>query len=105
MWSDGAEVLFGYPAGDALGRSVELLIPKRFRERHWRAFHAAMATGVIETDEVIVPTVHADGTEVSHAGRLGLLRDREGATIGAVATWDTTSFHAPGDIGERQASR
>ena len=49
-----------------------------------------MATGVIEMDEVITPTVHADGTEVNHAGRLGLLKDREGTTIGAVATWDTT---------------
>ena len=90
MWSSGAEALFGYPAADALGRSLELLIPERFRERHWRAFRAAMATGVIETNEVITPTVHADGTEVNHAGRLGLLKDREGTTIGAVATWDTT---------------
>jgi PAS domain S-box-containing protein len=89
MWSRGAEVLFGYPAAYALGRSLELLIPERFRERHWRAFHAAMATGVSEMDEVITPTVHADGTEVDHAGRLGLLKDREGATIGAVATWHT----------------
>ena len=90
MWSDGAEALFGYPATDTLGRSVELLIPERFRERHWRAFHAAMATGVIEMDETTTPTLHADGTEVNHVGRLGLLKDREGATIGAVATWDTT---------------
>jgi PAS domain S-box-containing protein len=89
MWSSAAEALFGYPAAYALGRSLELLIPERFRERHLRAFHAAMATGVIKTDEVITPTVHADGTEVDHAGRLGLLKDREGATIGAVATWDT----------------
>ena len=49
-----------------------------------------MATGVIEMDEVITPTVHADGTEINHTGRLGLLKDREGSTIGAVATWDTT---------------
>jgi PAS domain S-box-containing protein len=98
MWSSGAEALFGYPAAYALGRSLELLIPERFRERHWRAFHAAMATGVIEMDEVITPTVHADGTEVNHAGRLGLHKDREGATIGAVATWDTTWVHVPGDI-------
>ena len=87
MWSRGAEALFGYPAGFALGRSVELLIPERFRERHWRAFHAAMATGVIEMDEVVTPTVHADGTEVNHEGRLGLLKDRGGVTIGAVGTW------------------
>ena len=89
MWSSGAEALFGYPAAYAIGRLVELLIPERFRERHWRAFHAAMATGVSEMDEVITPTVHADGTEVDHVGRHGLLKDREGATIGAVATWHT----------------
>ena len=66
MWSRGAEALFGYPATYAIGRSLELLIPERFRERHWRAFHAAMATGVIELDEVVTPTIHADGTEVNH---------------------------------------
>ena len=41
MWSGGAEALFGYLVAYALGQSVELLIPERFRERHWRAFHAA----------------------------------------------------------------
>jgi PAS domain S-box-containing protein len=61
MWSSGAEALFGYRAAYALGRSLELLIPERSREHHRRAFHAAMATGVIEMDEVITPTVHADG--------------------------------------------
>ena len=90
IWSGGAEALFGYQADYAIGRSVELLIPERFRERHWRAFHAAMATGVIEMDEVITPTIHADGTEVNHAGRLGLLKDREGTVVGAAGTWDTT---------------
>jgi PAS domain-containing protein len=68
MWSSGAEALFGYPAAYALGRSLELLLPERFRVRHWQAFHAAMATGVIEMDEVITPTVHADGTEVNQDG-------------------------------------
>ena len=34
LFSAGAEAMFGYSAEEALGRSVEDLMPARFRERH-----------------------------------------------------------------------
>ena len=39
LFSAGAEAMFGYSAEEALGRSVEDLMPARFRERHQQAVH------------------------------------------------------------------
>lgn len=45
VWSPGAEKLFGYRASEALGQSLDLIVPPKFRERHWAAFHAARESG------------------------------------------------------------
>lgn len=45
FWNQGAERLFGYPAGEALGQSLDLIIPERLRARHWTGFHETMRTG------------------------------------------------------------
>jgi PAS domain S-box-containing protein len=35
VWNPGAERIFGYAADEALGRSLDLMIPERLRQRHW----------------------------------------------------------------------
>src|SRR5262249_10209445 len=45
-WSPGAERLFGHPATEALGQSLDLIVPDAFRARQWARFHRAMASGV-----------------------------------------------------------
>lgn len=47
-WNRAAETLFGYPAADALGQSVELIVPDHLRPAHWRGFDAAMEKGVLK---------------------------------------------------------
>ncbi|MQA03971.1 MAG: PAS domain S-box protein [Streptosporangiales bacterium] len=37
-WSAGAEVLFGHRAEDAVGRTLDLVVPQRLREAHWTGF-------------------------------------------------------------------
>ena len=44
-WNDACAALFGYSAEEALGQSVELIIPEHLRAAHWRGFDAAMAKG------------------------------------------------------------
>lgn len=46
LWNLAAERLFGYGADAALGRSLDLIIPERFRERHWAGYRAVIASGV-----------------------------------------------------------
>jgi PAS domain S-box-containing protein len=38
LWNPGAERIFGYPSADAIGQSLDLIIPERLRQRHWEGF-------------------------------------------------------------------
>ena len=44
-WSPGAERLFGYAMADAIGRTLDLIVPDRYRERHWAGFRRAVQSG------------------------------------------------------------
>jgi len=57
VWNAMAAALFGFSAEEALGRSVDLIIPEHLREAHWRGFNRAMAHG------------HTTSREVHHARR------------------------------------
>lgn len=45
LWNAGAARIFGYGADEAVGQSLDLIIPERLRARHWSGFHAMMASG------------------------------------------------------------
>ncbi len=46
-WNRAAQALFGFAAGEALGQSLDLIIPVYLRAAHWRGFGAAMKDGVL----------------------------------------------------------
>jgi PAS domain S-box-containing protein len=45
FWNPAAERIFGFSSAEALGQSLDLIIPERFRARHWDGYHRVMATG------------------------------------------------------------
>lgn len=45
FWNDGAARIFGYSAAQALGQSLDIIIPERLRERHWKGYFAMLKTG------------------------------------------------------------
>ena len=44
-WNAAAESLFGYAKSDAIGQSLDLIIPERLRDAHWAGFNRAMESG------------------------------------------------------------
>jgi len=46
FWNAGAEAMFGYKAQEALGKTLDLIVPDRLRARHWEGYHRVMATGL-----------------------------------------------------------
>jgi len=87
LWNRGAEALFGYTAAEAVGQTLDLIIPERLRARHWEGYHRVMATGVTRygRELLAVPAVHKDGRRISLEFTVTLLRDETGAPLGAAA--------------------
>ena len=88
-WSDDGKEIFGYTAEEAIGRSMEFLIPESYRSRHWKGFSKAMASGKVHHDQLVVnsPILCSDGKVKLFPGREILLQDAFGASVGVVATF------------------
>jgi PAS domain S-box-containing protein len=87
LWNRGAERLFGFTAEEAVGHSMDLIIPERLRERHWANWDRVMETGVTRyaTDVLAVPALRKDGSTISIEFTIQLVRDAAGAILGPVA--------------------
>jgi PAS domain S-box-containing protein len=87
LWNPAAERLFGFTAADAVGRSLDLIIPERFRERHWTGYRTVMATGQTRygTQVLQVPALRKDGQRLSIAFTVALLQAPEGHCTGIAA--------------------
>lgn len=87
LWNGGAETMFGYPAQEALGQSLDLIVPERQRARHWEGWEKVMATGVTKygRDALAVPALKKDGSRISIEFNIVLLRAPSGELLGAAA--------------------
>ena len=87
LWNAGAEAMFGYPAQEALGQSLDLIVPERQRARHWEGWARVMASGVTKygRDPLAVPATRKDGSRISIEFNIVLLRAPGGALLGAAA--------------------
>lgn len=87
LWNRGAETMFGYSADEALGQSLDLIIPERFRARHWGGYRQVTATGVTRYGQrlLAVPALRKDGRRISIEFSIALLKDEHGEVTGAAA--------------------
>jgi PAS domain S-box-containing protein len=87
LWNSGAEAMFGYSAGEALGKSLDIIIPENLRGRHWEGYKRTMATGETKygKDLLAVPGIRKDGTRISLEFSIMLLRDEGGQPMGPAA--------------------
>ncbi len=87
VWNRSAERLFGYPAAEVTGRSLDVIIPERFRLAHWEGFKAALASGRTKYEGRALTTrsTHKDGSKLYVDLSFSLVRDRAGAVTGALA--------------------
>lgn len=86
-WNAAAEQIFGHSCDEAMGQSLDLIIPERFRESHWTAFDAAIAAGKTRLNGKALPTrsMRKDGTTIYVELSFGVVLDSEGTAIGALA--------------------
>src|SRR5258708_36410241 len=89
-WSPGAAALFGHSAADALGQSLDLIVPSVLRARHWAGFRRAMQAPQVKDLAADIPVLCADGQVKQFAGRLLVLSDGLGAALGAMGIFAAT---------------
>lgn len=87
LWNGGAERVFGYPAAEAVGQSLDLIVPEKQRPRHWAGYDKTMATGETKYGDTLlkVPAVHRDGRRLSIEFSVALLRESDGKIAGIAA--------------------
>jgi PAS domain S-box-containing protein len=88
FWNPGAERIFGYASAEAVGHSLDIIIPERLRARHWEGYHRVMQGGESRYghgDILAVPALRKDGTQISIEFTIAPLRNGADALVGLVA--------------------
>lgn len=88
FWNAGAERVFGFTAEEALGQSLDIIIPERQRQRHWDGYDEVMKSGVSRYgsgDLLSVPATRKDGSRISVEFTIVPLKDADGAMLGMAA--------------------
>jgi PAS domain S-box-containing protein len=88
-WNRGAEALFGHVATEAIGQTLDLIVPETFREQHWIGFRHAMEAGSAKLDgqSTEIPVKCRDGTMTVFPGAFYLVRDAQKIVIGAMVVF------------------
>lgn len=90
LWNDAAEHLFGFTAEQAVGQSLDIVIPEHLRARHWAGYRMAMESGATK-----------------HSGRPMLTKGlhRSGATLYAEMSFAVVSEITRGVLGSIAVAR
>jgi PAS domain S-box-containing protein len=88
LWNTGAETMFGWTAAEAIGKSMDMIIPEKHRPRHWEGYDRVMGTGVTKygRSQLAVPALTKDGRRISVEFNVVLLKDAEGRVLGIAAS-------------------
>jgi PAS domain S-box-containing protein len=107
LWNPAAERIFGFSREEALGRSLDLIIPERFRQRHWDGYDKVMRSGETRygTQVLRVPALRKDGRPLSIAFTVALLKDADGEvqSIVAIMRDDTERWNEERALKKRMA--
>jgi PAS domain S-box-containing protein len=88
IWNCAAAKLFGYLPDEAVGHTLDLIVPEHFRHAHWAGFGKAVACGNTKhgTGAMKTRATHKAGHKLYVSLAFSVVKDQEGKVIGAMAT-------------------
>lgn len=86
LWNRAAERMFGFTAAEALGQSLDIIIPAHLRARHWDGYRLAMDSGVTKHSGKAMRTkaLHRTGESLYAEVSFAVVRDPDAGIVGAV---------------------
>jgi PAS domain S-box-containing protein len=86
-WNRASTGMFGFSADEALGRSLNLIIPEHLRASHWSGFNAAMTKGVMKLQgrPTLTRALHKSGRKLYVEMTFAIVKGDEGEVFGSVA--------------------
>jgi len=108
FWNTSAQRIFGYSQAEALGRTLSIITPERFRERHSKGYFHTMETGKTKYGNTLlrVPAVHKDGRSISIAFSVTMIFDDQNQpmAIAAIIRDETERFQEERKLKEKLAT-
>jgi len=108
FWNDSAERIFGYTAVEALGKTLSIITPERFRERHSKGYFHTMEAGKTKYGNTLlrVPALHKNGRSISIAFSVCMLfdDDQQSIAIAAIIRDETERFQEERKLKEKLAA-
>ncbi len=97
FWNDGCVHIFGFSTQEAVGQSLDLIIPESLRAGHWNGFEQTIKNGSTRRHPrqlLSVPAIHKDQRRISVEFSIILLQGKAGAPcgMGAIVRDVTTQF-------------
>jgi PAS domain S-box-containing protein len=88
FWNASAQRIFGYSPEEALGKTLSIITPERFRERHSKGYFHTMETGKTKYGNTLlrVPALHQDGRSISIAFSVTMILNDQDQPIAIAAT-------------------
>ena len=87
LWNRGAETLFGYNAGEAVGHTLDLIVPEPYLPAHWAGFSRAVRRGHFAKDEVLLTSraLTKDGRVIVVELSSAIIRSHDDQVTGIMA--------------------
>lgn len=107
VWNAAATRLFGHTREEALGQTLDLIIPERFREQHWTGFDRALADHATKYTGQALTTrsMHKDGATIYVEMTFAIVLDDAGESLGALAFCRDVTERFERERAQRAAAR
>ena len=105
-WNAASSELFGFTSADALGQSLDIIIPKHLREAHWRGFDAAIQSGQLRLSgkPTLTRALHKEGHKLYVEMTFALVKNAQGEVQGSVSMARDVTERVEAEKAARQAN-